>query len=99
MASGQSNSIRYSLLATRYSPFAILKSSQQMNRVRRQQPDRHEGNADDAETARDPSERDHAGDDCRGGEHDTDLERRRREFVIVIARQRGLAVLLGGARL
>src|ERR1700751_5574845 len=70
-----------------------------MHDVRREEADRHEAEADDAESTRDPGKPDHARNDGRRGEHDADLEGRRREFVVVVARQPGLAVLLRLARL
>ncbi len=64
-------------------------------RCGREEPDRREDETAEAQQSRKISERHHAGDDRRGGEHDRDLEGGRGDFEIVIARERMVALLLG----
>ena len=69
-------------------------ASEQMHRVRREQPNRHEADAEHAEAAGKEAQRHDAGDDRRRSQHDADLERRRRHLVVVVARQRRVAQML-----
>ena len=66
-----------------------------MQRVWRPQAERHEANTEDAEHAGEPAHRHDTGDDRRRSQHNADLERGRGEFILVIARQWELALLLG----
>ena len=48
----------------------------------------------DAESAGEEAQHHDAGDHRRGRQHNADLERRRRDFVVVVAGERGVAQLL-----
>jgi hypothetical protein len=66
-----------------------------MERVGREQPEPHEGDADDGDAARQPSQEHRAGDDGRRAQHDPDLERGGGQLIIMVARQQGVALMLG----
>ena len=57
-------------------------------------PSARSAQSDDAECAGEPGEQHHAGDHRRRSEHDADLERRRRQFVVMVFRRRQIALCL-----
>src|SRR5262249_12508930 len=67
---------------------------EQVNRVRGEETDDGEEEAEPAESQRQPGERQNAGYHRRRREHDADLEGSRGDLVVVIFRQRRVALLL-----
>ena len=67
----------------------------QMQQMRHEHAERGEGDARQRQQARDPGQRDDAGDDGRRSQHDADLERRGGEFEVMILRLREVALFLG----
>jgi hypothetical protein len=65
-----------------------------MHGVRHEQPNAGENQTDNTKAAGDPRQQHNAGDHARGRKHDTDLKRGRSDFVVVIARERGVALML-----
>ena len=69
------------------------RRSEQMHGVRGEEADRHERQARSARARRrDRLSTHHAGDHRRRRQHDADLERGRRDLVVVVALQRGVAL-------
>ena len=63
-------------------------------RVRREQPDRHEREPEQAEPDGQPGQQQHAGDDGRRRQHDADLKGRRRKLVVVVLASAIVALVL-----
>ena len=65
-----------------------------MECVWRPQAECHEAEAAESEKPGQPTHRDNACDDLRRRHYDADLECRRREFILMIAGQPGVALML-----
>src|ERR1700683_838234 len=80
----------------RSSSFSFLPrlSLRQRNEVRREQAEGQNGDAGRAEHAGEPNKSKNAGDHRRRAQHDADLKSRGSNFVVMILRQRDVALLL-----
>ncbi len=67
----------------------------QMHRMRREEADAGEDEPGQSEQAGAIGERDHAGDHRRGRQHDADLKEGGCNLIVVVARHRGVALVLG----
>src|ERR1700724_467352 len=74
--------------------FLLRLALRRRNEMRREQAEGKNGDAVSAEHTREPDKRKNAGDHRRRAQHNADLKGRGSDFVVMILRQRDVALLL-----